>query len=124
MNDLKYYKLPFPKSTGFEWFEEQVKPIVDKSPCDLESKLNTSVHHIAYQISKQILKYAEGRDSLLITGGGTRNTFLIEQIRFYLGTDVEVVIPDPDIIDYKEAIVFAFMGVLRARDEVRRTACI
>ncbi len=55
---------------------------------------------------------------LLISGGGAKNTFLMETLKHYLSGKVEMVIPANDIIDFKEAIVFAFMGVLRIRNEM------
>ena len=54
---------------------------------------------------------------LLITGGGAYNTFLIEQIKLCL-PKVEVIIPSKTIIEYKEALIFGFLGVLKLRNEI------
>lgn len=118
LNNLPYYESPFPKSTGYEWFCEQVMPIVDQSEEQLQDKLCTCVHHIAFQVAKEVKKFANPKNRLLITGGGVHNTFLIEKLRFYLDDQVEVVLPDKSLVNFKEAVVFAFMGVLRRREEV------
>jgi len=118
LNDLPYYKQPFPKSTGYEWFCDDVIPIVDTSKHCFEDKLCTCVHHIAFQVAEEVQKYAMGKRHLLVTGGGANNAFLIETLRFYLADQVEVVVPDQSIVNFKEAIVFALMGVLRYRNEV------
>ena len=117
LNNLPYYSLPFPKSTGFEWFCDEVVPIVDKSNKSVEDKLHTAVHHIAFTVAKDIGQYTSMGSKLLVTGGGVKNTFLVECLKNHLGDSIEVIIPDSNIIGYKEAIVFAFLGVLRQRGE-------
>jgi anhydro-N-acetylmuramic acid kinase len=54
---------------------------------------------------------------VLLTGGGAFNSFLVEQISAYLGPSFEVVVPDPELVNFKEALIFAFLGVLRWRQE-------
>ncbi|MCQ0110075.1 anhydro-N-acetylmuramic acid kinase [Zhouia amylolytica] len=118
LNALEFYKLPYPKSLGYEWFSEQVLPIVKCLNDTSENLLNTAVHHITDQIAKSInmIKYTP-KDKLLITGGGAKNSFLIEVLAKKLPR-VDIVVPDENIIDFKEAIVFAFMGVLRDLNEI------
>lgn len=120
LNGLPYYKEPFPKSTGYEWFVEEVVPIVDRyAHLSMEDRLCTGVHHITYQIAESVKSHnARPGECLWATGGGAKNDFLIQTLRDYLGNQVEVVIPEVDLIDFKEAIVFALMGVLRERGEV------
>lgn len=114
LNDLPYYHHPFPKSTGYEWFCEEVVPIVDSVDMAMEDKLCTCVHHIAYQVSEAVKNNTSNTSSkLLITGGGALNSFLMEVLQHYLQEKVKVVIPARDIIEFKEAIVFAFMGALK-----------
>ena len=117
LNDLPYFEAPYPKSTGYEWFSEDIKPIIDAHPAPVMDKLHTSVHHIALQIALAI-QGSSKRGDVLVTGGGARNTFLVETLRSYLKSSVEVIVPSGSIIDFKEAIVFAFMGVLKMRNEV------
>ncbi|MCG8389542.1 MAG: anhydro-N-acetylmuramic acid kinase [Cytophagales bacterium] len=117
LNGLSYYAAPYPKSTGYEWFSEEILPLIKKSPSSVADKLNTSVHHIAYQVARAIQKSRKD-GKVLVTGGGARNIFLIETLRHYLQDAFEVIVPEGSIVDFKEAIVFAFMGVLKKRHEV------
>ncbi len=76
LNELEYYELPFPKSTGYEWFQKEVIPIIEKHPDTLENLLHTAVHHICEKIAEVIHKYATKKNSsLLVTGGGALNSF-------------------------------------------------
>lgn len=119
LNGLPYYQEPFPKSTGYEWFLEEVVPIVDRySGLPMEDRLCTGVHHITYQIAQAVKSHStQAGERLWATGGGAKNDFLIQTLRDYLGEQVEVVIPDERLIEFKEAIVFALMGVLQDRGE-------
>ena len=119
LNALEYYKQPIPKSLGYEWFSDQVIPLIDNNGQKIEDLLCTAVHHISEQIATSLLKEApKNAQKLLVTGGGAKNDFLIETISQKLGKSIKVHIPEASIIDYKEAIVFAFIGVLRERNEV------
>ncbi|APQ18465.1 anhydro-N-acetylmuramic acid kinase [Maribacter hydrothermalis] len=114
LNSLKYYLLPHPKSIGYEWFLEEVVPIVEGTEDTIENLLHTSIHHICDKVAQQIqLNYIHKNQRLLITGGGALNSFLIETLQQKLGTTTKVVVPDKIIIEFKEALVFALMGVLR-----------
>lgn len=114
LNALEYYKLPFPKSTGYEWFVEKVIPIVDTTKDSTENLLHTAVHHICDQLAIQISTYADKDNSrLLVTGGGALNHFMINTLQDKLGAAIEVVIPPKILIEFKEALVFGLMAVLR-----------
>lgn len=117
LNALSFYQEPFPKSLGYEWFCEEMIPVIDSYDIGIADKLCTAVHHIAYQISQGLKPYARPGSKLMATGGGAKNHYLTEVLQEYLGSVVNVVIPDESIIDFKEAIVFALMGVLRLRGE-------
>lgn len=54
---------------------------------------------------------------LLVTGGGALNEFLVSRLKDTICNNVVVVVPDKSLVDYKEAIVFGFLGVLRLRNE-------
>lgn len=108
LNDLEYYKADFPKSLGREWFELNVIPLIINPNIMLEDKLYTSYEHIAHQITNTTNRI-KGKN-LLITGGGANNTLLIDLIK--QKSNKEVIIPDSQTIDFKEALIFAFLGVL------------
>lgn len=106
LNALPYYAQLPPKSLGREWIEAAVNPLLPASaaPVDL---LRTLVEHIALQIGR----VAPQHGNMLVTGGGARNTFLIERLQAHCACAVHV--PDGQLVDYKEAIVFGLLGVLR-----------
>ena len=114
LNNLKYYLLPHPKSIGYEWFLEEVVPIVEDNDDTIENLLHTSIHHICDKVAQQInLNFKHNKQQLLVTGGGALNSFLIETLQQKLGDTTKVVVPEKIIIEFKEALVFALMGVLR-----------
>lgn len=115
MNSLGYYAQPSPKSLGKEWFVSEFRPIVGGNEYDVKDVLRTSVEHIAQQIANVVNDNAIR--SLLVTGGGAKNSFLIERLR-RLAPKCEVTVPSEDIIDYKEAIIFALLGYLRLNGKV------
>ena len=110
MNTLGYYSQPAPKSLGKEWFVSQFQPLLEEGEHSVQDLLRTSVEHIAVQIAAVL--NANNIKSLLVTGGGAKNGFLISRLR-RLSPDCEVTVPSDDIIDYKEAIIFALLGYLR-----------
>ena len=108
-----FYTENYPKSLGREFFEENVKPLLERRD-DIADMMATFVEHIAIQISKSIEYQPIGK--LLITGGGAKNKYLVERIQ--ANTKHDVLVPSDDIIDYKEALVFAFLGLLRNNNEI------
>ncbi|AYN68482.1 anhydro-N-acetylmuramic acid kinase [Euzebyella marina] len=114
LNSLEFYQLPHPKSIGYEWFVEKVVPIVDRTKDDMSNLLCTSVHHICDQVALQIEENTSGIDhKLFVTGGGALNEFLIETLQSKLLNTAKVIVPEKKLIEFKEALVFALMGVLR-----------
>jgi len=113
LNQLEFYKKSAPKSLGLEWVKMYVFPLIDNYNLSVEDTLSTFIEHIAIQISK-VLK---GKiTNTLITGGGTYNDFLIERLK--LKTESKILIPDNEIIEFKEALVFGLLGVLKERNEI------
>lgn len=120
LNELGYYKLSFPKSLGREWLETSFLPILNKYTISIEDKLYTVCHHIANQIGESTKTSKSGK--LLITGGGAYNTYLIELIEHK--TNNQIVIPENNIIEYKEALIFAFLGLLKITNQVNCLASV
>ena len=119
LNGLKYYLLPHPKSIGYEWFLEEVVPIVDRIDDTPENLLHTSIHHICEKVAQQVqLNHSKKESSLLVTGGGALNEFLVELLQEKLGDKTKVVVPEKELIEFKEAVVFALMGTLRLEQEI------
>jgi anhydro-N-acetylmuramic acid kinase len=113
LNALDFYQIHSSKSLGREWFETFFLPIVLKYNYSVEDSLRTLVEHIAFQIGKVCKK----QGNILITGGGAKNKFLIECI-FKYTPSCQICIPDTLLIDYKEALIFAFLGLLRMEEQV------
>ncbi|MBK6346019.1 MAG: anhydro-N-acetylmuramic acid kinase [Bacteroidales bacterium] len=112
MNELPFYRQPGPKSLGREWTETNLLPLIETSALPVESVLRTCTEHIAIQVS-HALQAAEGGEALF-TGGGAHNTFLMERIEAL--SPVKTVIPDKETVDFKEALIFALLGVLRLQE--------
>ncbi len=113
LNELEFYSSDYPKSLGIEFVNEFVLPLIELFKIPTKDKLNTFAEHVALQISRIVTKKSA---SLLISGGGVYNDFLIQRIKFYLPKN-KIVIPDKKEIEFKEALIFAFLGVLKLRDE-------
>ena len=109
MDALDYYRLPLPKSLGKEWFVKQFAPLLDERR-DPRVLLRTTVEHIARQIANA--SKGHGINTMLITGGGAKNRFLTARIQTLL-PGCKIIVPRADIIDYKEAVIFALLGYLR-----------
>lgn len=119
LNGLEYYLLPHPKSIGYEWFVNEVAPIVDNTDDSIENLLHTSIQHICEKITQQIqLNSKKDNQTLFVTGGGALNDFLIGVLKKKLGESTEVVVPSRTLIEFKEALVFSLMGVLRLKKEI------
>ena len=117
LNDLGFYKTSPPKSMGREWIEENFFPVFDSFKISIEDKLRTVVEHIAFQISLAVNSQLRTPNSeLLITGGGAYNKFLVKRISAL--SKSKVVLPEDKTIQFKEAMAFAFLGVLRMRNEI------
>lgn len=114
LNNLDFYQKPFPKSLGFEYVKEVVLPLIESYSMTTEDKMRTFVEHVAFQIGNA-LPIKKGK--ILITGGGAYNNFLIERTQFYL-PKMAITIPEPKILEFKEALIFGFLGVLKLRNEI------
>jgi anhydro-N-acetylmuramic acid kinase len=112
LNSLDYYQEEGPKSLGTEWLEQHFYPLL-KFDKDIENNLATVVEHIAIQLGEICTKQDLKR--VMITGGGAKNTFLIERFkRYYTG---EIISVDSELIDYKEALIFGLLGALNLNNE-------
>lgn len=108
-NGLAYYLKPNPKSLGREWFEAEFLPLAERFPGSTADASRTACEHIAFQVIRSLP--SSRRMKVLVTGGGAHNDFLVDCLRQRSRHDF--VIPDDLTADYKEAIVFAFLGLLR-----------
>jgi anhydro-N-acetylmuramic acid kinase len=114
LDALAYYQKPFPKSLGFEFVKTVVLPLMESYDISIEDKMHTFVKHIAKQTAFAL---PERNGKMLITGGGTYNDFLLESMQNYL-PEMSLVVPDAKTLEYKEALIFALLGILKLRKEV------
>ncbi|TNF47183.1 MAG: anhydro-N-acetylmuramic acid kinase [Bacteroidetes bacterium] len=119
LNSLDYYAQSGPKSLGTEWLEESFYPLL-KFDKEIESNLRTVTEHIATQISAILQK--NGLKRVMLSGGGTKNQYLVERIQSYF--DGEIVLPEEEIIDYKEALIFAYLGALYLNNKPNTIASV
>jgi len=120
LNALDFYKKSFPKSLGFEYVKEILLPLMDSFAINQQDKMRTFTEHIAFQIAAA-LPIKKGK--MLITGGGAYNRFLIENIQYQL-PEMQIIIPDIKILEFKEAVIFALLGILKLRGEVNVLASV
>ena len=120
LNALEFYKQPYPKSLGLEWVNEVIFPIINTYNLKTEDILKTFTEHIAVQISKEINKKESAL--VMITGGGAYNDYLISRINSK--TTNNILIPSKEIIEFKEALIFGLLGVLKIRNEINCLASV
>jgi anhydro-N-acetylmuramic acid kinase len=123
LNAFGFFRKGFPKSLGREWIDENFLPVLNKTSLTVEDKLATVCEHIAFQIAQTILPGGKGK-SLLITGGGALNKFLVKKISEHTKKNVKVVVPDVKIVSFKEALIFAFLGLKRVLGEANALSSV
>ena len=121
LNTIEYYNKSYPKSLGVEDVQLNFIPIIDAFDIKGEDVLASIVEHIAIQIGKALEHSLKGK--ILITGGGAYNKWLIERIsdRCY---PHQVIVPDAYTVEFKEALIFAFLGYLRIHNQINCLASV
>jgi|TARA_B110000908_G_scaffold65039_1_gene78998 anhydro-N-acetylmuramic acid kinase len=112
LNDLSFYKKKHPKSLGLEWVQQEVFPLIDEMEAEVPNILRTFVEHVAFQISNIV----EQNAVILFTGGGVFNSFLMSRIAIL--SSGKTLKATNEMINYKEALVFAFLGLLKIKNEI------
>ncbi len=114
LNALDFYAASYPKSLGLEWVDKNIFPVIDSFQMEIHDILRTFIEHIAIQIASEINRI--NKVSVYVTGGGVYNEFLINRLKSY--TKNSIVVPSKIIVEFKEALIFGFLGVLKLRNEV------
>jgi|26BtaG_2_1085354.scaffolds.fasta_scaffold00029_65 anhydro-N-acetylmuramic acid kinase len=114
LNNLDYYNQPPPKSLGIEWCIENIFPLFEQTNLPIEDFISTYTQHSAQQIAKVLNE--NSIKNVLITGGGAYNTYLIEIIQSL--TETEIILPEENLIEFKEALLFGLLGLLRIENQV------
>jgi len=109
LNSIEFYSKNYPKSLGIEWVSDNIFPIINewlkKSP--LENVMHTYVIHVVKVISSSLTS----DDNVLVSGGGAHNKYLMEELR--LNSKAKIILPSKEIINFKEALIFGLLGLLR-----------
>ncbi|MBS1776859.1 MAG: anhydro-N-acetylmuramic acid kinase [Bacteroidetes bacterium] len=127
LNSQEYFRKSPPKSLSNDEAKALVFPALLESPRDNLDLLRTMVQHIAEQVALAASRFPHGKDkaSMLVTGGGAFNDFLIETLSSeLLPYQIEVVVPGEQEVKYKEALVMALIGALRWREETNVLASV
>lgn len=120
MNKLEYYQRKPPKSLGREWFLEHFFPLIESRRIRITDLMATTSEHIAFQAGQAIRR--TGADRVLATGGGALNRHLVSRLQHHSGSQIRV--PEKKLVNYKEALVFALLGILRTLGEVNCLASV
>jgi len=117
LNEIPYYKNQAPKSLSLEDVYQYFDPIIGKYSLSVPDLLHTLLCHFVEQLI-DVLPAGE----VLITGGGAKNSFFIQLLKERFSG--EVIIPDERIVDFKEAIVFAFLAYLKLENKINVLASV
>ncbi|WP_188439874.1 anhydro-N-acetylmuramic acid kinase [Planktosalinus lacus] len=118
LNALEFYKLSPPKSLGLEWVQTHIFPLLEKINERTEDILHTFTEHIAIQLANIFIQNA----SVLVTGGGAYNSYLLRRLKSH--KNLNLILPSKEVIEYKEALVFGLLGVLKLRGEINCLASV
>lgn len=121
LDGLGYYREEAPKSLGKEWVMSEFWPLVEMEEASTEDLLATVTCHVAGQIAAVIRR--QGLRRILVTGGGAFNRYLVDSVS-EMAPGTEIVVPDEQTVNFKEAIVFAFLGYLRLTNQVNTYASV
>ncbi len=112
LNNLPFYHSSSPKSLGIEFVKSDVLPIISKYNLSESDVLRTYVEHIAIKIAEKV----SPDKNILITGGGAYNHFLIDRLKYH--SACQCIIPSKELIDFKEALIFAFLAVRKIENKI------
>lgn len=120
LENLNFYRRKGAKSLGRENINKEYLPILNKYNDSTDNILATLIEHFSIQIGKVVLQNGPTNKvaSILVTGGGTYNLYFLQRLEFHCSKRVSIIIPETQIIDFKEALIFAFLGVLRLKKEI------
>lgn len=119
LEGLSFYKKTHPKSLGIEWVYATLFPLLEKHKTN---SIEDLIHTYTFHISKVIgISFSAGQ-KVLVTGGGAKNTYLMSLIREH--SDALMVVPGEMVVDFKEALIFGFLGILRLRNQVNCLASV
>jgi anhydro-N-acetylmuramic acid kinase len=120
LNSMSFYHQEPPKSLSREWLQSEFDPKICECQDATVNIARTCYEHIGIQTGEVLARY--GIDKVLLTGGGVHNTFLLEILKKNFSG--QFIIPEPELVDFKEALIFALMGLLRYRNQINCLASV
>lgn len=120
LNGLPYYSQNGARSIGWEWFEANILVLLQPNKRSINDLLATATEHVAQVVANELT--SKKISSVLVTGGGAFNTLLIEKIS--AKTSCRIIVPDRHTVNFKEALIFAFLGHLRLNDTVNTLSSV
>lgn len=111
LNELPYYSREGAKSLGEEWVTNTIFPLLSDAKLSFPDTLRTFYEHAAEQLTRNL--HVDFPSKALFTGGGCYNTFFMELVRKKTARHIDIVIPEKETIGFKEALIFALLGVRR-----------
>ena len=129
MNALDYYSKPYPKSLANSFGTDTIYPMIKNAGIAVEDGLRTYTEHICLNVVNALIderpQTTDDRRTMLVTGGGALNTFLIVRLSVLLAQEkIDVVVPEEKMIQYKEAVIMSLLGILRWREEATVLAAV
>lgn len=117
LDELPYYRQAYPKSLANDFGTDVVYPLVQSYGLSPGDAMSTYAEHIAHQVAAAAGK-SGCSGKMMVTGGGAFNTFLVSRLtESLLPLSIDPFVPEHHIVQYKEALVMALIGVLRWRQE-------
>ncbi len=118
-NTFDYFLEEYPKSLDNQWVRENLTQLFKNFDAAVSDRLRTACEHIVFQTRQSVQQIFEKEKlpkdrvyKMIVTGGGAFNTFLMELLVEGL-PEIQVVLPDKEMIENKEALLMALMGVMR-----------
>ena len=122
---LDYFSALYPKSLDNNWVMRDLYPVIKSFDFNIADKLNTFCEFVAERISAEISNISEREHtdfqgtSMLVTGGGAFNAYLIDCIKERVKENgVSIIVPKKEIVEFKEALLMALAGLLRVKNQV------
>ena len=112
--DHPFLKQAAPKSLDNQYTVQEFYNPFTRINLSVEDKLATATEFIVQAITREIDQiFKKESMSLFITGGGAFNKFLIRRFAELNQDKINIHLPSPDIIEFKESILMGYLGALR-----------
>jgi anhydro-N-acetylmuramic acid kinase len=126
VNKVPYFSRKSPKSIDNQWIQQNILPLYQRVGIPVEDRIHTACEQLAMETGRQVALHLSGLSentpySMLVSGGGAHNSYLLERIQAHLPHELTLYVPPKEIVDYKEALLMALMGLFRLE---RRKNCL